>query len=146
MASPLTSCLILAVVSVSTTSQSCERHQTGQTTPPEVMPGQDISSVITRRDQRCAGSLAPCRAFQVSADKTGVLRATLTWTNGQGGLRLEVWDGNDGDGTCCRSGESVSVAVDRGDRADVHVVLAEPVTKDTRQAFVLSTSIQEAQE
>jgi hypothetical protein len=80
--------------------------------------------------------------FQVSADRAGVVEATLRWTKEQNDLRLEVWDGNDGDGMCCRSGERVSVLVARGDQVEIYVILAIPRGKSTHQPFDLSTSFQ----
>ena len=133
--------LLVGLVSLVTAPQSCERRRTGAPEPPQIVVGQDVSSVITSRDRPCTGSFAPCRVFQVSVDKQGVLRATLTWSTKTNGLQLELWNGNDGDGTCCHSGESVSVPVTEGDRAEIHVILAESKTSDARLSFELNTSI-----
>jgi hypothetical protein len=82
----------------------------------------------------------------VSANQTGILRASLTFESKTNGLRLELWNGNNGHGTCCRSGENVSVAVTKGDRAEMDVVLEESKAENARQPFELDTSIQEGQE
>jgi hypothetical protein len=84
----------------------------------------------------------------VSAEEAGVLRAVLLWgkkaTTDRNRLRLEVWNGDDGEGTCCRSGESASVPVGRGDRVDVHVILIGSMAKGDRQAFSLGASIEDS--
>jgi hypothetical protein len=137
--------LVIGVLSVATPPQSCERQGT-PAGPPQLLVGQNVSRVITSRDRPCSGSSAPCLVFQVPADKGGVLRATLVWATKTNGLRLELWNGNDGDGTCCHSGESVSVPVTPGDNPEIHVVLTESQGKGARQTFELRTSIQEPQE
>jgi hypothetical protein len=138
--------LLVAVVSASTAPQSCEQRQAGPPAFPQVVVGQTASRTITSHDRQCTGSSAPCRVFQISADKPGILHATVSWTKQGSGLRLEMWNGNDDDGTCCQSGETVLVPVVEGDRAEIHVILAEPRGKDVRQPFELSTSINDVQE
>jgi len=135
----------LGIVSLATQPPACER-QNAPAGPPELLVGQRVSWVITSRDRPCSGSFAPCRVFQVSANQTGVLLASLTFESKTNGLRLEVWNGNNGHGTCCHSGESVSIAVAKGDRAEMDVVLEESRAENARQPFKLDTSIQESQQ
>jgi hypothetical protein len=137
--------LLAALVPVSATPSSCERRPAGPPALPEIVIGEKTSSVITSADRQCAASFAPCRVFQVApVRKAGVLRVTLRWTNTQNGLRLELWNGNDGDGICCRTGESVALPISQGDRAEIEVTLTGLKRKSARQAFELRTSIQEA--
>ena len=139
-----TNWLIVGVLLIATAPPSCEQPKPVE--PPQLLVGQKVPLTITSRDQRFTGSSTLSRVFQVTADKGGVLRATLTWAKGVNGLRLELWNGNDGDGTCCHSGESVSVPVTKGDRVEIHVLLAEPQARNARQAFELKTSIRQAQD
>jgi hypothetical protein len=106
----------------------------------EVLIGQRVQEVITLRDRPCIGSFDPCRVFRVSVDKAGIMRASLAWPGKANGLRLELWNGDNADAKCCRSGEVASIAVAEGDDVEIHVVFV--TRQETRQMFVLTTSLQ----
>ena len=130
--------LIVTVISVASTPQSCTQGSSAA----KLSVGQRVSTAITGND-RCRGDVAPCRVFQVRADKTGVLSATLKWPKAARDFRLEIWNGNNGHGTCCRSGESVSVIVAQADRAEIRVVLATSEARTARHPFELTTAMEE---
>jgi hypothetical protein len=101
-----------------------------------------VPGVITSGDGPRTGSVYPV-VFQVSVDKSGVLHASLTWPEKTNGLRLELWTGDNAQASCCDSGESVSMSLTRGDRAEIDVVFV--TSTSTRQTFELNTWLQRIQ-
>ena len=139
--------LLVCVVSLVTAPQGCEQPRGGPVSGGEATPvlvGVKVPGMIASRDRSCPGSFEPCRVYQVSADKAGVLRASLTWTKKTNGFRLEVWNGDNAEARCCHSGESASIAVMQADRAEIRVIAV--TSKDKRQTFELMTSWERSQE
>jgi hypothetical protein len=138
--------LLVCLASIVMAPQVYEWRRGGPVTlaePTQVRVGQKVPGVITSADGSCTGSVYPCRVFQVSVDKSGVLRASLTWPEKTNGLRLELWNGDNAQARCCDSGESVAISLTRGDRAEIDVVFV--TSKSARQTFELNTWLQRIQ-
>jgi hypothetical protein len=82
--------------------------------------------------------------FVVTVEQSGTLRASLAWADPQIRLRLDLWNGITGNGTCCSPGESVAISATPQEPLEIDVRLDANRGQSDRHPFELSTAFESA--
>jgi hypothetical protein len=139
MRTPSTPLVLLGLVAAGGGRQDAVKA-VGQTE--SIAPGQVASSLISSRDRPCGGRPASCRVFVVMVEQSGTLRASLSWPDPQIRLRLDLWNGITGNGTCCAPGESVAISATPKDHLEIDVRLDANHGQSDRHPFELRTAFE----
>jgi hypothetical protein len=85
----------------------------------------------------------PCRRFSIVARRRGTLAVKLTWDNGRPLLLAVITaDGTPIHASCCRSPQSVTLAVESASGYEVQIMLLTAWGRYELQPFELTTSLE----
>jgi hypothetical protein len=122
---------------------------------PEVLPllntgnAETLATTVTGRESfTCTAALRteapserPCRRFSIVARQRGTLVVRLQWDNGLPLLlAITAADGVPIRTGCCRSPQSLTVAVEAGAAYELQIMLVTAWGRDEHQPFELTTS------
>jgi hypothetical protein len=126
------SCLVAAVLAMTAAPAACPRAWHAPQVR-EVAVGETTSGSV--------GDRSPLVVYNTRANASGILSVSLSWPDRVAHLCLAVWNGDAGEGSCSRSGESARVRVRSGDSALIRVSVRSGSQVGTVTQFRLTTSL-----